>query len=253
MIRIQRKDCPGCLNKPDNEFVKNDCKREEVKTTLLSMQHGKCCFCERKISDLSATEREVEHYVPRSAFKDGNRKIQWRLANKWENLLYSCRSCNSSKGWQLPFNSTTNEREIIDPSCADDDPEDHIGFIVDDNLIYFAAQNNSRLGKSTIEKLGFQGRGDLFGELRRIRLNIEQTIMELVNAYMSNDVATVTSKTRELSRTTSAHHPFASFKRKYIWKRVQQLNSESGRFEAMYGKPLGPIEVHINTGYDIEN
>lgn len=252
MIMIRRTSCPDCLNKPDDEFVESDYKREEVKTALLDMHYGKCCYCERKISDLADTEREVEHYVPKSASKDENGDIQWHLANKWENLLCACRSCNSNKGWQPPFNSTTNEREIIDPSCADIDPEDHIGFIIDDNLIFFEEQDNSPLGCLTIEKLGFRERSDLFGEFRRVRLNIEETIMELVNACMSSDVTTISSKTKELSRITSAHQPFASFKRKYIQKRMQELNSKRQRFESLYGKSLDPLEVHINRGYDVE-
>lgn len=252
MIKIRRTSAPDCLDKPDHEFVEGDYKRGEVKTTLLDMQHGKCCYCERKISDLANTEREIEHYVPQSAFKDGNGNIRWHLANKWENLLCVCRSCNSSKGQQLPINSTTNDREIINPSYTDIDPEDHIGFSIDDYLISFKAQDNSPLGRSTIEKLGFRGRSDLFGEFRKIGVEIEITIMHLVNAYINNDVPAISSMTNELSRITSAHWPFASFKRKYIKKRMQELTSKRHRFKSVDGKSLDPFEVHINSGYDIE-
>ena len=119
MIRVKRAPCPDCLEKRAIEFVEDDYKNEAVKSTLLTMQHGKCCYCERNLSDLPHTEREVDHYVPKSAFKDGNGNIQWHLANKWDNLLLSCRSCNSKKGAQPPYNKVTRQREIIDPSVTD--------------------------------------------------------------------------------------------------------------------------------------
>lgn len=252
MIKIHRSDPPECLVKSDDMFAKGDCRRPDVKYSLLGMQHGKCCYCERKISDLSDTEREVEHYVPKSALKDGAGNIQWYLANKWENLLYACRSCNSSKGKQHPIDSLTGDSMIINPSLEDLDPEDHIDFIIDDYLVLFAEKNNSSLGRSTIEKLKFHERSDLFSDFRRIKSDIDHTFMELVNASTSGDKATATSKLSELNRSTSAHRPFAAFQRNYIGKRAQELNDKRHMFTAIYGRPLDIIEVQINKGYDVE-
>lgn len=252
MINIRRTSCPVCLNKPEDEFVKNDCRKEEVINALSSMQHGKCCYCERKLNNLGRTEREVEHYIPKIAFGDRDGNIQWHLANKWDNLLYACRSCNSSKGQQLPFNSTTSEREIIDPCCKDIDPEDHIDFIIDDLFIFFVEQDGSSLGRSTIEKLKLDERSDLFGEFRRIKSIIDLQIVELVNAYMNHDTTSVTSNKNELSRATSAHLPFAAFQRKYIVKRLKELNNQRPKFEARYGMSFDEIEINIHKGYETE-
>ena len=252
MIKILRTSCPACLNKSNHEFVKKDYKREEVINALSGMQHGKCCYCERKINNLGSAERAVEHYIPKSAFKDVNGNFQWHLANKWENLLYACGSCTSSKGSQLPFNSTTGEREIIDPCYEEIDPEDHIDFLIDDNLIFFVERDESSLGRSTIEKLKLVERSDLFGEFRRIKLIIDKQIAELVNASMNNNITSVTSNTNELSRATSAHHPFAAFRRKYIAKRLRELNDQRPRFKAVYGKSFDRIEIDIHKGYETE-
>lgn len=248
MIKIRRSDPPNCLVKPEEEFVKGDYKRADVKGSLSNMQHGKCCYCEKKISEI---EREVEHYIPKSAFKDGNGDIRWYLANKWENLLCVCRSCNSKKGDQHPINSITGDSTIINPSLEELDPEDHIDFIIDDFLVLFKEHDGSPLGRSTIEKLQFRERSDLFADYRLIKLDIDRLFMELVNASMSNDIAMVTSKTLELKRRTSAHCPFAGFQRKYINKRAQEVNTNKQKFTEAYGKPLNTIEVHICKGYDV--
>lgn len=213
------------------------------------MQHGKCCYCERKLSEVGRTEREVEHYVPRSAFKDTDGNIQWHLANKWENLLYACRSCNSKKGSQLPFNKTTKECEIIDPSCGDIDPEDHIDFVVEDCYITFKEKNKSLRGRSTIDKLRFTERTDLFSRFRRIKTQIEVHFMELINALVDNDIIGLKHGRKELSRSMSAHCPFTAFQRNFIAKRLKQLNeNEIPKLRQQYGEDFERIEVHFLHG-----
>ena len=97
MIKINRVNCPVSLNKDDSKFTEKDYKNEDVVKALLNMQYYKCCYCERDLKELSDSEIEGEHYSPRSSFKDQNGNIQWHLANKWENLLCVCRSCNLRK------------------------------------------------------------------------------------------------------------------------------------------------------------
>jgi len=79
MIRIHRGNCPLSLQKTGSEFVEGDYKKNDVLLALVEMQHGKCCYCERYLLELPPNEREVEHYIPRSYFKDDSGRIQWHL------------------------------------------------------------------------------------------------------------------------------------------------------------------------------
>jgi len=250
MIRIRRTSYPSCLSKPDHEFVQNDYKKDEVISALSNMQHGKCCYCERSLYNLASTEREVEHYQPKSACKDHGGNIQWHIANKWDNLLYACRACNSRKGSQHPFDITTGQRLIIDPTNEDIDPEDHIDFQIDDHIIIFIEKEGSSLGRSTIDKLGLIERTDLLGQFRRIKAHIDLTLFELVNAVVDNNTININSKKEELSRATGAQLEFAAFHRKCIAKRIEEINAKKHKFEAVYGKPFSEIEISIHKGYE---
>ncbi len=249
MIQIRREDCPTSLNK-SGQFTGADCTKPDVTDALFRMQHGKCCYCERNLAELTKTEREVEHYFPKSSFKDSAGKIQWHLANKWENLLYSCRSCNSNKDTQLPLNPESGQLEIIDPSSDSIDPEEHIDFFVDDFLVVFVERNGSKLGRSTIDKLGLSRRYDLYAHFRRTLSEIDQALMGLVNAAMNKNTATINSKVSELSRATSAHLPFAAFRRRFIERRIQKINDSMPALEAQYGKTFERLHVNILKGYE---
>jgi hypothetical protein len=70
-----------------------------VKKDLAAMQHGKCCYCEKR--EEQAKYRDVEHYRPKSPY--------WWLAWTWENLLFACIDCNREhKRDQFP----------LEPGCA---------------------------------------------------------------------------------------------------------------------------------------
>lgn len=252
MIKIKRGQCPTCLNKPPRDFVEGDCNKEDVKIALLEMQNQKCCYCERSLTELGSVEKEVEHFIPKSILKNQSGIIQWNLANKWENLLYSCRTCNSGKGFKPPFNKTTGELEIIDPSYKDIDPEEYIDFLIVGSFISFKASEGRPLGKSTIEKLKLYERTDLFGEFRKIRAEIEKVFMELINALVIDNVAEFEQKKNELSASTSAHIPFAAFHRKYITKRLKELNEkELSNLEMQYGIAFDKIEIDLLGGYSV--
>lgn len=226
MIKIKRSVCPNSLQKRDKSFVKGDYARDDVKTALLKMQYGKCCYCERRIIELSPTEREVDHYIPRKAFVNGGGNIQWHKANKWENLLFSCVKCNRSKAGKHPCNQKTGETEIIDPSCEDIDPEDHITFNIEDALISYVPQNGSTLGNTTIEKLALCERIDLFAEFRKKKCEIDMEFAYLINSIVIDDDISIDSQKQEIEKTMSAHVAYAAFIRCYIKWRLKKLNTE---------------------------
>ncbi|MFJ9385216.1 hypothetical protein ACIROD_15915 [Peribacillus sp. NPDC101481] len=70
---------------------------KDVKEALHKMFHGKCAYCESKIS--YATNLDVEHYRPKSRVQQdredarGLHGYYW-LAWDWDNLLPACPQCN---------------------------------------------------------------------------------------------------------------------------------------------------------------
>jgi uncharacterized protein (TIGR02646 family) len=254
MILIKRDECPPSLTKPDEDFVEADYKKEDVKASLLRMQHGKCCYCERKIHKLPDREREVEHYFPRSSYKDASGHIQWHLANKWTNLLYACAACNGVKGGKYPINRTTGDIKIINPSSLDLDPEDHIDFILDDIVPGHNGKGSSIIGKSTIEELQFEDRTDLEKEFRKIRLVLEGAFMELVEAIENEDAAQAESSKRNLEVYMSAHASFAAFIRRFIRERLKILNDRDlPKLGQKHNKTFNKVNIYFPKGYEVRN
>lgn len=252
MIKIQRGDCPPVLSKSDNEFVKSDYNKPDVLSTLLEMQYRKCCYCERDIGSLPKTEREVDHFIPKSVYKDNNGNIQWHLANKWENLLYACRSCNGRKSDANPFNQTTGEQEIINPS-GEINPEDHIGFITDDDtIVNFKEKNGSRIGRSTIEKLKLFSRHDLVQGFRIRKVEIDKEFTNLINFIESENNNMIQSCIHELKKVMSAHTPFAAFNRAYIKERLRKLNERQIlKIESEHKRTFQRIDITFPVGCEL--
>ena len=130
MIKIVRTATPAVLDTvPDPS--RRVYAKSEVRQSLASMQHGKCCYCERKIhfpditpedenqSASSNVEKHVEHFRPkgRDEFK--------HLTNDWNNLLLACNTCNVNKGQKFELDQSGNPL-CIDPSDPNTDPENHI-------------------------------------------------------------------------------------------------------------------------------
>lgn len=135
---------------------------ESVKAALMQAQHGKCCFCERKVGE----DGDVEHFRPKggvcqSRSEPMSKPGYYWLAYLWENLFLSCGSCNSRNKRNLfpliePANrarthadSTAREQPLF-LSPADDDPETLIGWRAE---IAFAVGGNTR-ATTTINELG---------------------------------------------------------------------------------------------------
>src|SRR5258708_22637098 len=67
----------------------------EIKQALVAAQHGKCCFCERRVG----ADGDVEHFRPKAACRQDETCVLTRpgyywLAYAWENLMLSCSACN---------------------------------------------------------------------------------------------------------------------------------------------------------------
>lgn len=163
MISIRRANCPLHLKTSRSATAWN---HPTVVKALHEMQNGKCCYCEKQIP-LKGRLKEVEHYKPKSKYKND--------INNWENLLLACSQCNGKKSNHFPLLLTEGVDQgiiickkisrdgniielLIDPSDNNIDPEDHIGFLVDDKEPLFIGRpiplNNSYRGEKTIEITG---------------------------------------------------------------------------------------------------
>lgn len=131
----------------------------EVKSSLKTMQHEKCCFCEAKITHISYGD--VEHFRPKGGWKQDEKDnlsvpgYYW-MAYSWENLLLCCQICNQRhKKNHFPLINASkralSEKDdlsaesplFIDPTC--EDPEVLIGFRGDTP---YAINGNARAATS---------------------------------------------------------------------------------------------------------
>lgn len=112
-------------------------RRGKVKLRLWEHHKHKCCFCERK-RDLKR-ESDVEHFRPKASVNAESHPGYWWLAYEWDNLLFSCKSCNEEyKKTYFPLlpggiralkEGDDLEKEkpvIINP--VEENPEDYIGY-----------------------------------------------------------------------------------------------------------------------------
>ncbi len=181
MIFIHRTDEPNILQRKGNAKLLTLCTAYDdgvtefnferciyadssVKEALISMQHGKCCFCESKTTHIGYGD--VEHYRPKAGYKqDESEPLQkpgyYWLAYEWDNLLLSCTLCNQQYKKNLfplltPEKRARNHHDdiaaeqplLINPTHIK--PQNYIGFreevpyAIDDNIY----------GKTTIKALG---------------------------------------------------------------------------------------------------
>ena len=159
-----------------------------VKEALITAQHGKCCFCERKIG----AEGDVEHFRPKGGFCQGKRTsvgkpgYYW-LAYEWANLLWACPICNqrfkqnyfplrdpATRAVSHQVDVTQEEPLLINPS--ETDPALLIGFRQE---VAYSIGGNAQ-AKATIEVIGLnrpnliEERREHLTHLKRLRQVLHQ-------------------------------------------------------------------------------
>lgn len=102
-----------------------------IKMPLMNMSSNKCAFCESKI-DEESKYIEVEHFHHKDLYKDE--------VVQWDNLLPSCKKCNSTKGGH-----DTKKEPIINP-CIED-PKEHL------KIWRYRIKGKTELGKLTVTTL----------------------------------------------------------------------------------------------------
>lgn len=145
-------------------------KDDGIAKALSKAQHKKCCYCEERIK---TQFNHVEHYRPKGrAVREPGCNLKhgyWWLAFTWENLLFTCPSCNSpGKGDQFPLahGSTSlkpeesapgNEIPLLLNPGSNINPVEHIIFILEavstqakEKHWRARARDNSPSGEKTI-------------------------------------------------------------------------------------------------------
>ena len=135
-----------------------------VKEAFKQIQHGKCCFCEAKVSHIS--HGDVEHFRPKAGYQiDENQGLvkpgYYWLAYDFANLFFCCQVCNQIyKKNYFPLvdehrrahshlhDYTLEESLILHPALD----------TIDDHLVFEAEiikpKNGSHKGAETIRRTG---------------------------------------------------------------------------------------------------
>ncbi|MBQ9230734.1 MAG: TIGR02646 family protein [Prevotella sp.] len=78
-------------------------KTNDIKDKLKKLYHYKCAYCENKVE-----QGHVEHYRPK--------QIYYWLAYSWDNLMYTCPTCNEFKGTNFEIEG----ERAVSPDVVDD-------------------------------------------------------------------------------------------------------------------------------------
>jgi uncharacterized protein (TIGR02646 family) len=83
---------------------------KQVRKQLKKMFHGKCAYCESKITSIYSGD--IEHFRPKGGYGENNQikkpGYYW-LASDWNNLLFACPFCNQTNTHELMDNETIRE------------------------------------------------------------------------------------------------------------------------------------------------
>ena len=99
----------------------NKYRNKEIKEALETIFHGKCAYCESKVT--TTGYGEIEHFCPKSNSRCIN------LTFEWSNLLLSCQKCNDAghKGTKFPLDADDNPL-LINPTDEKTDINIHLRF-----------------------------------------------------------------------------------------------------------------------------
>ena len=133
MIKVYRAPKPLILKKKSHQWTKkllslavntsdwnkqiDKYRHRQVKEALEAMFHGKCAYCESKITHVSFGH--IEHYRPKQRYPE--------RAFLWRNLLLACDRCNNAKLDHFP--DAAQGGPLVNP--VKHDPNRHFHFFYD--------------------------------------------------------------------------------------------------------------------------
>jgi uncharacterized protein (TIGR02646 family) len=167
---------PDCLVKPPERYNDlNGLNKEEIRTTLLKIQGGRCAYCERRTGD-GRKDGHIEHFR--------NQAVHVNLECEWTNMFWSCNDentcgkykdkCVNQSGPQKVF----DRDHIIDPGV--ENPEDLLLFAYD-GMVHLVDELNELNQQRAEETLRiFQLRSPLLRKSREDAVNPYKSIIELL-------------------------------------------------------------------------
>lgn len=182
MRPITRPECPN------PRALKTNYKHPENKKSLEDASHGKCMYCESKVTHVYFGD--VEHIKPKAADKYPELKFDWN------NLGFCCARCNNAKN-----DDYEDDCPIVDP--YNEDPAENL--IAFGSLLY--PKSGSERGDLTIRTVDLN-RIDLI-EKRALRLD---EVSNAVNAcYRTTNDALRTMLLRSLVKEGDSNREFSLF------------------------------------------
>jgi uncharacterized protein (TIGR02646 family) len=172
-------------------LAENKYRHAKVKEALVRMLHGKCAYCESKITHV--VYGHIEHYRPKSRFPD--------LTFEWMNLLLACGICNGSEYKGDRFPEAEDNGPLVNP--CEDDPAEHFRFDYDPATRLASVYGVTPRGRTTEKLLGLNR-----SELRAVRSRDIGRLAALVR-FAKNDPEA--AKLLEEARRDDA--PYAAFAR----------------------------------------
>lgn len=203
LIKLIRSKPPKSLDKATvatltAEFIatgKRVWNLQSIKKPLLKYSNNKCAYCEENISTTS-NYMEVEHFYPKDPHF--NRVVEW------DNLLPSCKRCNTSKGTYDP----AVQGPIVNP--ADTYPQQHLYF---SNL---TLRYRDDVGERTIHACNLNSTDRLFlvrSELHAVMHHSLERTRSDMKAYIAGD--TSFQKEQQIVRSLASMLKSAGYERPY--------------------------------------
>lgn len=182
LAKLQVVQGSTAATKADIKKAMNKYQHEEIKVTLVAMFHGKCAYCESKITHI--TYGDIEHFRPKSDPRYAH------LIFEWENLLLSCSICNNSahKGAKFPLDASGNP-VLIDPTDGVTDPNAHLEFAWDAVAGLATVYGYDTRGQEVERIFDFNGVGRK--ELIRDRSYHVKTLMALLPYAQKGDLKAI--------------------------------------------------------------
>ncbi len=205
MIKVQRTPKPEILRRNEAKWTKEIAsantpeatqkaieryRHKEIKEALVQLFAGKCAYCESKITQVDYGD--IEHFKPKSKYP--------LEAVKWENLLLSCKRCNSPAYKGDKFPSQSEGGLLVNP--CDDEPNDHFRFEFDVQAKLAIVIGKTKRGE-TSEKIYGLNKPDL---LKQHSTQIRRLV--LLAAYYATDER-VKNVLDEAAEGTSEYAAFA--------------------------------------------
>jgi uncharacterized protein (TIGR02646 family) len=159
-------------------------RHPEIREALNRMFHGKCAYCESRITHVDYGK--IEHYRP----KRGPRGRP-DLTFEWNNLLWACGRCNGPEFKADRFPEAAAGGPLVNP--CDDVPEEHFQFVYDQAAKLASVYGRTVRGQASEKLLGLNRR-----DLRQYRSRQIRRLLALARLAESDpEAATLLQLARE--------------------------------------------------------